>query len=326
MAKNKKKKSTRSTIFKLSILLLLVSIVSGYYYGHFIAPTDYKVTSKTITSDNLLTSASDVKIGFISDIHLKDKEDISRLKEIVTTMNKQSFDIVIFGGDLYDAEPFSNAEVISILKDIKSSYGKFAVQGEKDFLYSNDVISVLSDSGFEVLHNEYRKIHYKDTAFALFGLENNGDISSLLNDDNREMFKMVVVHEPDYFGQLQAQDIDLQLSGHSMGGYVDLPIYGPVFKKTNAETYVNGTYEKNQSTLIISNGLGLESSHEYRLFCPNEVISITVKGTKELPKEEPPVEETPVEEEVPPEEEVINDQPTEDIPVEDENQQQEVPQ
>lgn len=310
MAKIKKKRSKRKTIYRLCILVILVSFVSTYYYSNFIAPTEYKITSKSIPSGKLLSSVTDFKVGFISDVNLQDQKDISRLEEIVTSINKQSFDMVIFGGDLYDDTPFNLPEVIKALKGIKSTYGKFAVQGEKDLLYSNEIISVLSDGGFEVLHNEYRKIHYQDTAFALFGLENNGEITSLLNDDNREMCKIVVVHEPDYFEQTTAQDIDLQLSGHSLGGYINLPFYGPIFKKSKAHTFVNGTHKKNASTLIISNGLGLESSHDARFLCPNEVLSITLTGTKELPKEEPPA--TEVTEETPPAEDNPSDQPVEE--------------
>lgn len=291
--KKGKRLSKGKTIFRLCILFILVSIVTIYYFSRFISPDEYKITNKEIVSSNLSDSITGLRVAFISDINLKNQEDVDRLKNIVNTMNKQSYDIVIFGGDLYDTTPFNDINVINILKDIKSSYGKFAVQGEKDLLYSNDVISILNDSGFEVLHNEYRKIHYKDTAFALFGLENNGEVSSLINDDNREMFKLVIVHQPDFFSQTITQNIDLQLSGHSMGGYINIPLLGPVFKKTNAETFVNGTYKKDTSTLIISNGIGMESSQDFRLFCPNEILSISLKGTKKVVPEEKTTEENP---------------------------------
>lgn len=282
-----KTKTKRKMITMLCILVLLVASISTYYYGRFIAPAQYRITSSTITSNNLDASISNFKIAFISDIHLHTKEDIDRLERIVKDINEHGFDMVIFGGDLYDGTPFDTGEVIAILKNINSTHGKFAIQGEKDILYNNDINSILNDSGFEVLHNEYRKIHYQDTAFALFGLENNGDISGLLNNDNQDMFKLVVVHEPDYFEETAMQNIDLQLSGHSLGGYINLPFYGPVFKRANAQNFVNGRHDIEQSTLLISNGLGLESSHQFRLFTANEVLSISLTGTM---KEEIPIE------------------------------------
>jgi predicted MPP superfamily phosphohydrolase len=281
MVKIKKKSSKRKTILTLCILCILVTLVSTYYYSRFIAPTAYQTTEKSFIANTLPTSIKNLKIGFISDINLKTPTDINRLEDIVKTINKEKYDMVIFGGDLYNDAPFNVSDVVRILKTINSSSGKFAVQGEKDVLHSNDVISILSDGGFEVLHNEYRKIYYQDTVFALFGLENNGDISGLVNTENEAMFKLVVVHEPDYFTQSKNQNIDLQLSGHSLGGYIHLPIYGPVFKRLNAETFVSGTYEREKSTLMVSNGLGLESGYQYRLFCPNEILSVSITGNKD---------------------------------------------
>jgi predicted MPP superfamily phosphohydrolase len=69
-----------------------------------------------------------------------------------------------------------------------------------------------------------------------------------------------------------------------------LPIYGPVFKRTNAKNFVNGRHDLDQSTLLISNGLGLESSHRFRLFTTNEVLSISLTGTKQEDQEEIPID------------------------------------
>ena len=284
-------KTKTKMVIMLCILILLVSSITTYYYGRFIAPGQYRFTASTLTSDTLDASISNFRIAFISDIHLHTKEDLDRLARIVEDINEHDFHMVIFGGDLYDGTPFDEAQVISILKSINSTHGKFAIQGEKDLLYNNEITSILNDSGFELLHNEYRKIYYQDTAFALFGLENNGDISALINNDNKDMFQLVVVHEPDYFEEAAKQNIDLQLSGHSLGGYVNLPIYGPVFRRSNAQNFVNGKHQIGQSTLLISNGLGLESAHRFRLFTANEILSISLSGTKE--EEEIPVDTSP---------------------------------
>jgi len=37
------------------------------------------------------------KIGFISDINLQKSSDVTRLKKIVTSLNKENVDMVIFG-------------------------------------------------------------------------------------------------------------------------------------------------------------------------------------------------------------------------------------
>ena len=90
-------------------------------------------------------------------------------------------------------------------------------------------------------------------------------------------YKIVAVHEPDYFNTTSNNEIALQLSGHTMGGYIRLPFIGGLFKKTNGNTYVSGEHTKSKSQLLISNGLGMEDGYEYRLFCPNQINIVTLK-------------------------------------------------
>lgn len=185
--------------------------------------------------------------------------------------------MVIFGGDLFQSTPFDNEKVIKILSNIKSKYGKFAVLGEKDLASLNDTTGILNEGGFEVLHNEYRPIYLKNEQIGLFGLESNGDIQGLINETNQDVYKLATVHEPDYFDLTSANKIALQLSGHTMGGYIHIPGIGGIFKKTNGTNYVSGRYTKNNSQLVISNGLGLEENHQFRLFCPNQINIITLQ-------------------------------------------------
>ena len=167
--------------------------------------------------------------------------------------------------------------VLECLKNIQSKYGKFAVLGEKDMIYLNETNTLLQESGFEVLHNEYRKLYYNGSSIALFGLETNGDVSGLINETNQDSFKLVAVHEPDYFNDCY-KAIDLQLSGHSMGGYVSLPLVGSIHDRELAKSYVYGTHHKKNAYLVISNGLGNEMDYSYRFNCPNEVLVITLKN------------------------------------------------
>ena len=277
MDKNKVKKKRK--ISRYIFLLFIIVMLLTYYFARFESPKKYQITPTSISSEKLPAAMPALKIAFISDINIQDLSIIKRLDKIIHTLNQEKPDIILFGGDLYSEEPFNNKKVASLLKKIKSTYGKFAVLGEKDILYKNDCVRLLNDAGFEVLQNEYRKLQYhKTNELALFGLESNGDISGLLTTNNSDLFKLVVVHEPDYFEETKTHNIDLQLSGHSMGGYINIPLYGPLFKRNNAMKYSHGTYHEKQSTLRISNGVGMEPNHQYRLFTPNEVVLVTITG------------------------------------------------
>lgn len=278
MAKGNLKKKFK-IIKTLLIVIIILSLGFGYYHSRYIAPINYQTKKYTITHTSIPESFTGFKIGYISDLHIKSSEDIQRLQDIVNTLNKKECDMVIFGGDLYNSELFDIDKVVAILKGITSTSGKFAVLGEKDLATVNETSSILMESGFEILHNEYRKIYFKDSYISFFGLEANGDISSLINDENRDTYKLVSVHQPDYFDQTK-EFSHLQLSGHSLGGYINIPFIGGILKKDNASKYINGKYTAGVSTLLISNGLGNESSFEYRFNCPNQIVVVTLEHKK----------------------------------------------
>lgn len=262
---------------RLFLAIIAISCVYILYHTFFLAENEYQITNQAIISKNLPEEFDGFKIGFISDVNLNETSDLKRLEKIVKRINEENLDMVLFGGDLYEGEIFDSDDVIKQLKAIQSKYGKFAILGEKDMVFINEANTLLQESGFEVLHNEYRKLYYQGSTISLFGLEANGNLTGLINEENKNSFKLTVVHEPDYFDQTY-KHTNLQISGHSQGGYINVPFLGSLFTRELAKNYVNGTYQKENATLLISNGLGNESDYSYRFLCPNEVLVITLKN------------------------------------------------
>ena len=58
--------------------------------------------------------------------------------------------------------------------------------GDKDQNDSSTCSNILTEAGFEVLHNEVRNIYYKEDIIQLIGLENTGDCSGLINETNEQ--------------------------------------------------------------------------------------------------------------------------------------------
>ena len=93
----------RKKIRTIKFLLLVIIIIGGgfgYYHSHYIAPDDYTIKKTTINNSSLPNGFANFEIGFISDINLQNSSDITRLEKIVTSLNNQHVDMVIFGGDL----------------------------------------------------------------------------------------------------------------------------------------------------------------------------------------------------------------------------------
>ncbi len=259
---------------RIIILLLVIALCATLYHSRFIAPNALTVTNHTISYNELPDSFSGFKIGYISDINLSSSDDLTRLQEIIDTINKEEFDMIIFGGDLYETTLFDNQKVIDLLSTINSKYGKFAVLGEKDIQLTTK--DILTASGFEVLHNEYRPIYKNGEVIHFYGLENSGDLSLLKTEKMDNQFNFVAVHQPDYYSTLVNYDIQLQLSGHNLGGYINLPLYGEVFKKEGATSHPSTVIDEQDTSLIVSNGLQNESDFDFRFNAPLEIVAITL--------------------------------------------------
>ena len=264
-------------IRNILIILLGLSLILFVFDQIFGLSSNYSFSKDTFYSEKLPKEFDNFTIAFVSDLNIANKSDITRTKKIINELNKEDIDMVLFGGDIFDNGPFENEQTIEILKAIHSKYGKFAVTGEKDQTDINTCTNILTESGFEVLHNEIRNIYYQNSCINLIGLENNGDCTSLVNDANKDNFKLAIVHQPDYFDEVKKSSVQLQLSGHTMGGYIKLPFLGGLIKKDLGTNYVSGQHSSNNTTLIISNGLNKESNENYRFFTNDEINIITLK-------------------------------------------------
>lgn len=263
----------RNTIIIL-LGLLLILFVGDHLFGF---SSNYSFSQDTFSSNTIPKEFDGFTIAFISDLNIADKSDLTRIDKIVNELNEKDIDMIVFGGDIFDSTPFENEQTIEVLKSIHSKYGKFAVTGEKDQTDINTCTNILTESGFEVLHNEIRNIYYQNACINLIGLENNGDCSSLINDSNKNNFKLAIVHQPDYFDEVKKSSVQLQLSGHTLGGYIRLPFLGGMIKKDLGTNYVSGQHESNNTTLIISNGINKETNEKYRIFTRDEINIITLK-------------------------------------------------
>ncbi len=261
-------------IRRLILLFIVLSIIGLGYYTYAISPTDYKFSTYEYENKKISSKLNGFKIAYISDIYLTNKKSIDRLNQMIKELNEYPFDMIVFGGDLFDKGVFEAKEVSLALKKINCKYGKFAILGEKDTSASLEVTQLLNDGGFEVLSNETRPIYYKDDSFILMACDESTDISSI--DTETSTIKIGLTHQPDSFTS-HASTIDIQLSGHSYGGSIYIPYYGAVMKNDGSNTYNHGTYEKGSSTLLVTNGFSGPSSFPYKFFAPNEIKFITLK-------------------------------------------------
>ena len=253
---------------KRIIFIIILVIALLFLYGKYIETNNIKIRAYVIETNKIPKTFEELKIVHFSDLlYNKDKK---KLDKILKKLNNENADIIIFSGDLfgknfsYKEEDYNNLK--EFLTKIDASLYKYAVIGDNDEKYLDKYKDILYESGFILLDNESTLLFYKDnTPINIIGLTNTSNINELFKKDVEYEYNLVITHKPDLVKELKIYDIDTVLSGHSLGGIVNVPYYGGLIKKEGSNTYINDHYIVDNTNLYINNGLGY-NNYEFRLF------------------------------------------------------------
>lgn len=175
-----------------------------------------------------------------------------------------------------DAEPCAE-----LLKALHAPLGSYAVLGNHD-ADSDDqfVVGSLQSSGIHVLRNKAIPLERDGARIWLAGLDDaiNGkpDIPATLQPIPSDEATLMLAHEPDVADDVAKMPVDLQLSGHSHGGQVRLPLVGAPFLPDLAQKYPWGLRQIGPLTLYTNPGLGTIRM-PIRINAPPEVTEITLR-------------------------------------------------
>ena len=231
------KKILKFLLFAIVVIILVIAY-SRYVGTSGLVTKEYKIETNKIDD-----SFDGLKIVHFSDLHYKRIINRERLESVVEEINLINPDIVFFTGDLidkdFDITDQDKIDLTECLKMINSKYGKYAVNGNHDYVRDENLLNEIYDgSDFILLNNNY-DIIYGDGDDKLFigGLDNysygKSDIDKVMNYfvNNEDIsYKIILVHEPDYADNfINRYNIDLILSGHSHNGQVNIPYIKKLF-------------------------------------------------------------------------------------------------
>ena len=258
-------------------------LVFGYPIG--IEPNWLAVEHVEVPIRDLPPGLNGIKIGFIADLHkgifIADS-DIRRATRILQKLNP---DIVLLGGDFVKGKSQYIHSCSKILSELKTPLGVYAVLGNHDYWTdANTITSSLLNNNIRVLVNESVKLKWRGTPFFLLGLddawEGRPQLKKMLLKIPEKTVKIMLVHEPDYADRVKSVDawIPLQLSGHSHGGQVSLPLSGPLYYPYLAEKYPVGLNRVKGSDRWVYTTRGIGITVPVRFNCRPEVTLLKLQS------------------------------------------------
>lgn len=233
------------------LILIVITMLSLVLYSRFISTKGLNVKEYPIIDENLPDNFNGLKIVHFSDIKYGKTTNIETIKNVVKEINILKPDIVIYTGDLYEKNiniPDKEKEkIINELKNINFTIGKYAIKGDSD---KSEYESIMVGAEFEFLDDSDKLIYYNG----------NTPIKLTNNYENtEEYFTIGVIHKPDEIDNMNLENINVVLAGHSLNGQIRIPFYGALIKRTGSKKYTDSYYEVNNTKFYISNGLGTEN-------------------------------------------------------------------
>jgi predicted MPP superfamily phosphohydrolase len=225
----------------------------------------------TVNRPRLVAGPVSHRLVQFSDIHHKGDRDY--LLKVVNTINALSPDFTFFTGDLIERAKFL-PEALEILSGIKSPM--FGVPGNHDYwsrVSFEPIRECFAATGGAWLMDESRII--ADGKIQLLG------ITCLRANDrippsNPAAKNILLMHYPAHAKRLGGRTFDLILAGHSHGGQVRIPFYGPVIVPPDVDEYDLGLFQTKGGPLYVNAGIGYIGDNDFRFNCPPEITVIEI--------------------------------------------------
>lgn len=256
-----------------SLSIATIMYIGNYRFRH---PT---VTELEINIDKKAGDISSLRIVVVSDLHLGYLINKKYTTRYVDLINEQNPDIVLFVGDIIDAEmsPIIEQNMQEDFLRLKAPLGIYSCTGNHEYRYEADYkVTWLNDNaGIKMIRDSAVLV---DSSFYVVGREDwiipsRKDLKTILKEQsvNPSLPIIVLNHTPNDLNEEVEAGADIALYGHTHDGQVF-----PFNVLTQMMFEVSNGYKKKENTNVyVSSGLGL-SGPQYRIGTKSEIAVLNV--------------------------------------------------
>jgi uncharacterized protein len=265
--------------------------------GLIFEPNYPKLVSIDVVLNRLPQSWDGFRIAQLSDFHYDDYFSVTPLRKAIAIVNGLQPDLIVLTGDfvtgrlgmhpgrLSRQERSRKVQPIEpcsqLLASLHAPSGVFAILGNHDVATDAPYITnALQSRGIPVLKNRSVPLERQGSRLWLSGvddvLEGKPNLDITLNGIPPAEPVILLAHEPDWADYVARHPVDLQISGHSHGGQVRIPLIGAPYLPEMAQKYPWGLRRIGPLTLYTNAGIGTIRI-PVRFDCPPEVTLFTLR-------------------------------------------------
>jgi predicted MPP superfamily phosphohydrolase len=252
-------------------------------YAAAVEPHWPEVVRVTLPLPRLPRRLDGLRIAQISDLHAGYAVRDVQIEQYVSTVNALQADLVAVTGDMFHSDAHDAQRCAHALSDLQAPLGVYAIMGNHERrLPPREGEEPFRRAGLHVLVNAAHRVAIDGAALYVVGVDDvimrRSDLHRALRDVPDEACKVLLVHEPDFAERASQERIDLQISGHTHGGQIRLPVIGPLLLPVMGRRYPMGLYRARETWVYTNRGLGVNRP-PLRLNCRPEITLFTLRST-----------------------------------------------
>lgn len=286
---NHLKKMTRREFLRLAgltALNLFLAGLSGWGYSKLVEPGWIEVVQIALKLPRLSPSFSGFRLVQISDLHMGGWMDRERLQRVIQLAVDQSPDLVVITGDFVTGHSWnvslqaSLEDLVQELSALTEQHTTLAVLGNHDYWTDASAVrAALGTCGILELGNDVYSLSNGSEQLHIAGVddiwEGRDQLDAVLEKLPASGAAILLAHEPDFADRsAETGRFDLQLSGHSHGGQVVLPVLGPPVLPRFGRKYPAGLYQVKGMYQYTNRGVGMIAPY-VRFNCRPEITVFT---------------------------------------------------
>lgn len=235
-----------------------------------------QVTRQDMKMIKLPAPFAGLRVACVSDLHLDPNARAPVIRARLQPLATLNADVILFLGDYATGWPRFEDEAAPIIAEQRAPLGVYAVLGNHDrWLGEAHSLDVLREAGVRVLVNESVALERGGAKLYLAGLNDPstgaGDLDAALAQVPPGACVILMSHTPDVIEEAEARGVALVVAGHTHGGQVNLPLFGPpVVRSRYGSRYAHGLFYEGRTAMFVTRGVG-EIAPYVRFNCPREI-------------------------------------------------------
>lgn len=275
--------SRRNLVVRAAHGSALAVATSASGYGTLFGRHDYQVEDVVVRLPNLPKALDGFTLVQLSDIHFGVFVGEAERRSAEALVKKAKPDAIVLTGDLVDHDPAFAPLLGNLVTRLGplARHGVFAIPGNHDYYAGIDtVLATLRAARATVLVNGAHVLNDGGHRFSILGVDDvwatrldpsrGPNLHRALEGTPDDRPRILLAHNPVFFPEAAGR-IDLQLSGHTHGGQVELG-WNPA-NVVLPFGYIAGAYRRAGSTLYVNRGFGTAGPPS-RIGVPPEVTRV----------------------------------------------------